>query len=78
MVESHTDWGVGFADSDRDFLQRLVWLSRAICERHHGWFYLLPLLVSISFFLIADLDSPRNGVIHVKPQNLNSVSDSVR
>jgi hypothetical protein len=31
---------------------------------------ILPLIVSISFFLIADLDAPRGGVIRVKPQNL--------
>jgi hypothetical protein len=30
----------------------------------------LPLIVSISFFLIADLDAPRSGVIRVRPQNL--------
>jgi hypothetical protein len=46
-------------------------------ERRHVWFFLLPLLVSISFFLIADLDSPRSGVIHVRPQNLNSLSRSL-
>jgi len=31
---------------------------------------LLPLVVSISFFLIAEIDSPRAGVIRVLPQNL--------
>ncbi len=38
----------------------------------------LPLLVSISFFLIADLDSPRGGVIQVLPQNLLSLAASLR
>jgi hypothetical protein len=33
----------------------------------------LPLLVSISFFLIADIDSPRNGVIRLSPQNLEAL-----
>jgi len=28
----------------------------------------LPLVVSISFFLIADMDSPHGGVIRVQPQ----------
>jgi hypothetical protein len=32
----------------------------------------LPLIVSISFLLIADIDSPRSGLIHVVPQNLVS------
>ncbi len=38
----------------------------------------LPLVVSISFFLIADIDSPRGDVIRVKPQNLLSLSESLR
>jgi hypothetical protein len=38
----------------------------------------LPLAVSISFFLIADIDSPRHGLIHVVPQNLISLSQSLR
>jgi len=37
----------------------------------------LPAIVSISFFLIADIDSPRGGLIHVKPQNLISVAESL-
>jgi hypothetical protein len=36
-------------------------------------FMVLPLVVSISFFLIADIDSPRGGVIRVRPQNLQSL-----
>jgi len=34
----------------------------------------LPLVVSISFFLIADIDSPRGGLIRVQPENLVSLS----
>jgi hypothetical protein len=35
------------------------------------WFLLvLPTIVSISFFLIADIDSPRTGIIRNLPQNL--------
>lgn len=41
-------------------------------------FLVLPLLVSISFFLIADIDSPRGGVIRVTPQNLESLEQSLR
>jgi hypothetical protein len=40
-------------------------------------FLVLPLLVSISFFLIADIDSPRGGLIHVSPQNLESLAQSL-
>jgi hypothetical protein len=38
----------------------------------------LPLVVSISFFLIADIDSPRRGVILLNPQNLLSLAESLR
>jgi hypothetical protein len=37
----------------------------------------VPLLGSVAFLLIADLDSPRGGLIHVQPQNLVSLSDSL-
>lgn len=38
---------------------------------------ILPLIVSISFFLIADIDSPNGGVIRVSPQNLESLAESL-
>ena len=38
----------------------------------------LPLVLAIAFFLIADIDSPRGGVIRVSPQNLMSVGESMR
>jgi len=37
----------------------------------------LPLLVSISFSLIADIDSPHSGFIRVNPQNIISLSESL-
>jgi hypothetical protein len=37
----------------------------------------LPLVVSIAFLLIADIDSPRRGMIRVIPQNLESLSRSL-
>jgi hypothetical protein len=40
-------------------------------------FTVLPLVVSVSFFLIADIDSPRAGLIRVRPQNLTSLSQSL-
>lgn len=41
-------------------------------------FMVLPVAVSISFLLIADIDSPRGGLIRVAPQNLVSLSESIR
>lgn len=51
------------------------------CVRRTGMevtvFLVLTLVVSISFFLIADIDSPRGGIIRVEPQNLISLSQSL-
>ena len=38
----------------------------------------LPMVVAIALFLIADIDSPRGGSIHVNPQNLVSLSGTLR
>jgi hypothetical protein len=38
----------------------------------------LPLVLSIAFLLIADIDSPRGGVILVRPLNLVSLAQSLR
>jgi hypothetical protein len=37
----------------------------------------VPLLAAFAFLLIADLDSPRGGLIHVTPQNLESLAQSL-
>ena len=56
------------------------------CNLLHGYhartgdallFLVLPLSVSISFFLIADIDSPRGGLIRVLPQNLLHLTQSL-
>ena len=39
---------------------------------------ILPVLISVAFMLIADIDTPRHGLIRVKPQNLLSLADSLR
>jgi hypothetical protein len=39
---------------------------------------ILPLLVAIAFMLIADIDSPRGGIIRVQPQNIQALADSLR
>jgi len=38
----------------------------------------LPVLVSLSFLLIADIDSPRGGLIRVQPRNLTSLVQSLQ
>lgn len=39
---------------------------------------ILPFVLSIAFFFIADIDSPRRGIIRVHPQNLISLAQSLQ
>jgi hypothetical protein len=39
---------------------------------------ILPITLSASLVLIADIDNPRRGLIRVRPQNLESLADSLR
>jgi hypothetical protein len=41
-------------------------------------FVILPVALAICLSLIADIDSPRRGLIHVRPQNLESLAESLR
>ncbi len=51
-------------------------------SRHHAgtrkWFFTLPAIVAVSLFLIADMESPRQGIIRVSAPNLISVAKSMR
>jgi hypothetical protein len=38
----------------------------------------LPFVVSVAVLLIADIDSPTGGMIHLTPQNLETVAESLR
>jgi len=38
---------------------------------------ILPLLLGIAFMLIADIDSPRGGVIHVAAENMAALSETM-
>jgi hypothetical protein len=58
-----------------------IFCNLLIGYRAHGrgafLFLVLPIALSISLFLIADIDSPRRGVIRVLPQNLESLAESL-
>lgn len=41
-------------------------------------FWILPIILAISLFLVADIDSPGHGVIRVSSQNLESLANSLR
>ncbi|WP_273735201.1 hypothetical protein [Mycolicibacterium septicum] len=38
---------------------------------------ILPLVSAVAFMLIADIDTPRHGIIRVQPQNLISLAESI-
>lgn len=46
-------------------------------KKNIGLFMIFPLVTSVSFFLIADIDSPRGGVIRIEPKNLISLKESL-
>ena len=51
----------------------------AHANKSRGWLLvILPLTTSISFALIADIDSPRGGLIRLAPQNLVPLVASLR
>jgi len=47
-------------------------------EFRGGTFWIVPIAVAVSFMLIADIDSPRAGLIRVVPQNLVSLAQSMQ
>jgi hypothetical protein len=49
-------------------------------ERRKGelFLFIFPVVVSVSLFLIADLDNPRGGIIQLHPQNLFATAETIR
>jgi len=47
-------------------------------ERSATLLLILPIVLSVTLFLIADIDSPRIGVIHVVPREMAAVAESIR
>jgi len=52
--------------------------ARRPTEEQTREFLILPLIVSIAFVLIAEMDTPRGGFIRVHPQNLEHLFRSLR
>jgi len=55
----------------------LVGYGAKFAMEKNRYIWILPLVVSIAILLIADIDSPRQGVIRVVPQNLLSLAESL-
>jgi hypothetical protein len=56
----------------------LVGYGQRSAKASPGLLLVLPLVVSISFLLIADIDTPRRGFIHVVPENLVRLSEGLK
>jgi hypothetical protein len=52
-------------------------MGYGVRQKRIGLIMTLPFVLSIAFFLISDIDSPRNGVIRVLPRNLITLSQSL-
>ena len=46
-------------------------------QRNKALFMIFPFVVSVSFFLIADIDSPRSGVIRIEAKNLVALKNNL-
>jgi hypothetical protein len=46
-------------------------------KKNIGIFLIFPFVTAVSFFLIADIDSPRGGVIRIEPENLIALKDTL-
>ncbi len=46
-------------------------------EKNIGLFMIFPFVISVSFFLIADIDSPRGGVIRIEARNLVALKENL-
>jgi hypothetical protein len=47
-------------------------------KKNIGLFIIFPFVIAVSFFLIADIDSPRGGVIRIEPKNLMTLKESLK
>jgi len=56
----------------------MVGLSLRRVRSHGILVAAFPAIVAVSFFLIADIESPRRGLIHIMPVNLMDVARAVR
>ena len=46
-------------------------------KKNIGLFLMFPFVISVSFFLIADIDSPLGGIIRIQPRNLLALQESL-
>jgi hypothetical protein len=59
------------------FCNVLLGYSSSQARGQLSFFLILPFVASLAFMFIADLDTPRGGFVHVVPENLISLSESL-
>jgi hypothetical protein len=47
-------------------------------QKNIALFMIFPFIIAVSFFLIADIDSPRGGVIRIEPRNLITLKNALK
>lgn len=65
----------------------LMWAIAVCCNAMIGFYirpndrkniqFVMPIVIAVAFLLLADIDSPRRGIIRVRPQNLISLAHSL-
>jgi len=65
----------------------LMWAIAVCCNVMIGFYirpnntkniqFIMPVVIAVTFFLMADIDTPRRGIIKVRPQNLTSLADTL-
>ena len=55
----------------------LVGFGARTFEKNTGLFMIFPFVISVSFLLIADIDSPRGGVIRIEARNLVALKNNL-
>ena len=78
LVEPDSGGRMGPDGIDRDLLQPAGRLRPQEVEGRQPDVFVLPLVIAVSFTLIADIDAPRPGIIRVAPQNLQSLQQSLQ
>lgn len=68
----------GLMSSIAIFCNFLIGYGEKASRVNRKLLFIVPLAVSVSFLLIADIDSPQGGLIRVAPQNLISLADTLK
>ena len=68
---------MGLVGNNRYLLQCAGGLWRAPVGAETALLIVLPIVIAISFLLIADIDAPRGGLIRIRPRNLASLAQSL-